>query len=89
LSAIDNLVAEARAGRDGDLESLGLTFSAAWPRRSSSLEGVQTGLALGLAGLGRHADPLELVEPARPVAARSAFSSALEARRCFCSSHEE
>ena len=56
---LDDRVAEARPGRDRDLE---LACAALLVVRLGEqlLVGGQAGLALGLAGLGRHAHPLEL-----------------------------
>ena len=56
---LDDDVAEALARRDEDLELV----AAPWPRLGLGqqlLVGGEAGLALGLAGLGRHAHPLEL-----------------------------
>ena len=56
---LDDHVAEARPGGDGDLEPLVVALG----RLGLGLQlvvGGEAGLALGLAGLGRHAHPLEL-----------------------------
>ena len=84
---LDHHVAEAAAGRELDLQLVG----AAVGRLGLGLEllvGGQAGLALGLAGLGRHAHPLELALE-RAAAASVAASPRPRGERCFCSSQLE
>ena len=56
---LDDLVAEARPGRDGDLE-LAVGGLGGVGLGQQLLVGAEAGLALGLAGLRRQAHPLEL-----------------------------
>src|SRR5690606_27205873 len=56
---LDDEVAEVGARRDLDLQALGRGLGRLG-LGAQLLVGLQAGLALGLAGLGRHADPLEL-----------------------------
>ena len=56
---LDDLVAEPRTGRDGDLE-LALGALRVVRLGEQLLVGAEAGLALRLARLGAHADPLEL-----------------------------
>ena len=57
---LDHLVAEAVARRDEDLE-LGVAAFGRLGLLEQLVVGGEAGLALGLAGLGRHAHPLELL----------------------------
>ena len=83
---LDDQVAQARTGRDGDLELVGAPLG----RLGFGHElvvGADAGLALGLAGPGRHADPLELPgERLAPGAVRLLLAAS---RACFCSSQDE
>ena len=57
---LDHVVAESVAGGDEDLE-LAVATLGGLRLGQQLVVGGETGLALGLAGLGRHAHPLQLV----------------------------